>query len=134
MTFRHHRSTHAISMSVNCYPWMRANCYCTLHKLNVCGMQCTSYLHIGYLHCNIEAGCRGGRSKGLYTFQLEVYSCTQPATHPDGCQQIFADQLHGVTDRPHQAHLGAFGFFDTNNMPYFTHLSNGSLMPSHPRN
>ena len=58
-------------------------------------------------------------------------------TPPDGCQQIFADQLHRVTayrpqeatdrrDRPHQARVGAFVFFfNTNNKPYFTHLSNG---------
>ena len=70
----------------------------------------------------------------------------QAATPPDGYQQIFADQLHRVTDqphkvnykphevtdRPHQTRLGAFRFFDTNNMSYFTHQSNGSLMPNRP--
>ena len=71
----------------------------------------------------------------------------QPATLHDGCQQLFADQLHRVTDRPHkvndwshevtdwhhQACVGTFELFDTNNTPYFTHLSNGSLVPSRPQ-
>ena len=83
----------------------------------------TSY-YIGYLHYNIK-GWKIERY--LYTFQLKVYSCAQPATCPDGCQQIFVDQLHivnerpykiydrlhKVTDQPHQACVGAFY---TNNM------------------
>ena len=68
---------------LNCLLPTRAHNYC---MSNVCGMQCTSYF-IGYLHYNIKAGCRGGRSKGFYTFQLKVYSCVQPDTAPDGCQQ-----------------------------------------------
>ena len=66
---------------LNCLLPTRAHNYCILHMLNVCGMQCTSY-YIGYLHYNIKAGCRDGRSKGFYTFQLKVYSCAQPATPP----------------------------------------------------
>ena len=52
----------------------------------------------------------------------------QAATPHDGRQQLFADQLHRVTDRPHkvndrsheitdwphQACVGAFELFDTN--------------------
>ena len=39
------------------------------------------------------------RADDHYTFQLKVY---QPATPHDGRQQLFADQLHRVTDRPHK--------------------------------
>ena len=34
-------------------------------------MQCTSN-YIRYLHCNIKAGGRDGRSKDFYTFQLKA--------------------------------------------------------------
>ena len=67
-------------------------------------------------------------------------TCAQPATPPGSSQQIFADQLRRVTDwphkvndwprevtdQPHQACKRAFRLFHTNNMPYFTDLSNGS--------
>ena len=82
-------------------------------------MQCTSY-YIVYLHYNIKASCRDEKSK---SFILKVYSGARPATLPDGCQKIFADQQpHKVNDRSHQARVGAFGLFDTTNTPYFTHL------------
>ena len=38
---------------LNCLLSMCALIYCLLHRLNVCGMQCTSY-YIGYLHYNIK--------------------------------------------------------------------------------
>ena len=129
---------HAISMSANWtvrYPCVPIT-ICTLQKLNICSMQCTSY-YIGYLQYN-KAGCRDGSSKGFWS--TLVPTCHTP-------WQLFADQLHRVTDqshkvngwpheatdRHHQAHIGTFGIFDTNSTPYFTQLSNGSLMPSHPR-
>ena len=55
-------------------------------------------------------------------FPTEGVLLCPPATPPDGCQQMFADQLHRVTDRPHQLCVGVFGLFDANNTPYFTHL------------
>ena len=85
---------------LNCLLPMCAHNCCILHRLNICGMQCTSY-YIGYLHYNIKAGCRDERSKDFYTFQLKVYSCAQPATPPSplmAVSKIFADQLHRVTD------------------------------------
>ena len=81
---------HVISMSAKLLP-MHAHNYCILHRLNICGMQCTSY-YIGYLHYDIKAGCRDGRSKGSCTFQLKVLL---PACHtpPGGCQQYLLTKL-----------------------------------------
>ena len=90
---------------------MRAHNYCILHRLNVCGMQCTSY-YIGYLH-SIKAS--------WVIIQLKVYSCGS-ACHTPWWLSLFGDQLHRVTDRPnevadwpqvHQACVGALELFDT---------------------
>ena len=48
----------------------------------------------------------------------------------DRLHRVINDRPHEITDRPHQARIGVFGFFDTNNL---THLSNGSLMPNRPQ-
>ena len=87
---------HAILMSANwtvCYP-------CVLTTIGYY-MQCTSY-YIGYLHLKLVVGMKDQRVFMLPTEGLLLRSCTQPATPPDGCQQIFADQLHKLTDRPHK--------------------------------
>ena len=58
---------------LNCLLPMGTHNCCRLHRLNVCGMQCTSY-YIGYLHY-MKAGCRD--EDGYYT---KIYSCS-PACH-----------------------------------------------------
>ena len=114
---------------------MRAHNCCILHRLNICSMQCTSY-YIGYI-CTIIKLVVGMEDQRI--FALLLLACHTP-------WWLFADHLHRVTDRPHkvddwpheatdwshQVRVGAFGFFDTNSTPYFTLLSNGSLVPSWP--
>ena len=60
-----------------CYPCMHAHNYCILHRLNVCGIQCTSY-YIGYL-LSIKAGCV------ILLSNLSSTVVPQPATPHDGC-------------------------------------------------